>query len=42
MSGFRMRFGEGDNQGSDAVFLTRIDEAGEYRQVDTLLTDAVQ
>ncbi len=42
MSGFQMRFGEGDNQGSDSVFLTRIDEAGEYRQVDTLLTDAAQ
>ncbi len=31
LEGFRLAFGEGDNQGSDAVFLTVIDEQGRYR-----------
>ena len=31
LDGFRLAFGEQDNQGSDAVFLTVIDERGRYR-----------
>ncbi len=31
LEGFPLKFGEGDNQGSDAVFLTMIDEQGRYR-----------
>ena len=31
LDGFRLVFGAGDNQGSDAVFLTVIDERGRYR-----------
>ena len=34
--GFRLKYGPGDNQGSDEVFLTVIGEDGEYRQVDAL------
>lgn len=36
LGGFRLKYGRGDNQGSDEVFLTVIDEDGEYRQVDAL------
>ena len=38
--GFRLSYGEGDNQGSDSVFLTRIGSDGNYYPVDTL-RDAV-
>ena len=30
IDGFKLRFGEGDNQGSDAVFLTRISAGGSF------------
>lgn len=36
LDGFRLAFGEGDNQGSDAVFLTVIDERGRYRPATRL------
>ena len=36
LDGFRLAFGEEDNQGSDAVFLTVIDERGRYRPVTRL------
>ena len=36
LDGFRLAFGDGDNQGSDAVFLTVIDEAGRYRAASRL------
>ena len=36
LGGFRLKYGRGDNQGSDEVFLTVIGEDGEYRQVDVL------
>ena len=42
LGGFRLRFGDGDNQGSTAVFLTMIDEAGEFRQVDALRAGPVR
>ena len=35
LDGFVLRYGEGDNQGSDEVFWTMIDENGEYRPIDT-------
>ncbi len=41
LSGFQMSFSEGDNQGSDQVFLTVIDESGRYRPIDSL-KDVVQ
>ena len=31
VDGFELRYGDADNQGSDAVFLTRIDAGGRYR-----------
>lgn len=34
LDGFLLVYGEGDNQGSDAVFLTRIDEAGAIVPLD--------
>ena len=37
LDGFKLRFGEGDNQGSDQVFLTVIDRAGQYRPITSLL-----
>ncbi len=37
LDGFGLAFGEEDNQGSDAVFLTVIDEAGGYRPATRLL-----
>ncbi|MYA07936.1 MAG: ABC transporter substrate-binding protein [Holophagales bacterium] len=36
LNGFRLVFGDGDNQGSDAVFLTVIDERGRYRPATRL------
>ena len=36
MGGLRLEFGEGDNQGSDAVFLTVIGADGRYHPVQTL------
>ena len=36
IDGFELRYGEGDNQGSDEVFLTRIGSDGDYYPVDTL------
>lgn len=35
IDGFVLRYGDEDNQGSDQVFWTMIDENGEYRPVDT-------
>ena len=36
IDGFQLRYGDGDNQGSDAVFLTRIGPDGAYRPAATL------
>ena len=36
IDGIQLKYGAGDNQGSDAVFLTVIGPAGEYHQVDRL------
>ena len=36
LDGFQLRYGERDNQGSDAVFLTVIGNDGRYRAIDTL------
>ena len=36
LDGFQLHYGENDNQGSDMVFLTMIDDGGGYRQVDSL------
>ena len=36
IDGFELQFGEGDNQGSDEVFLTVIGSDGEYHPVHTL------
>ena len=36
IDGFKLRFGEGDNQGSDEVFLTVIGSDGNYHPVHTL------
>ena len=36
IDGFQLRYGDGDNQGSDAVFLTRIGADGRYRPAATL------
>ena len=36
IDGFELRYGDADNQGSDAVFLTRIDADGRYRPAATL------
>ncbi|MCE2453082.1 MAG: ABC transporter substrate-binding protein, partial [Nitrospinae bacterium] len=30
LGGFKLRYGKGDNQGSDAVFLTVVGEGGRY------------
>ena len=35
IDGFSLRYGAGDNQGSDAVFLTVIGADGNYHPVDT-------
>lgn len=37
LDGFELRYGENDNQGSDAVFLTVIGSDGSYRSIGTLL-----
>ena len=42
LDGFRLAFGEQDNQGSDAVFLTVIDEQGRYRPATRLGARAKQ
>ena len=36
IDGFKLQFGNGDNQGSDEVFLTVIGSDGKYHPVDTL------
>ena len=36
IDGFSLQFGEGDNQGSDKVFLTVIGSDGQYHPVETL------
>ena len=36
IDGFELRYGEADNQGSDAVFLTRVGADGRYRPTATL------
>ena len=36
LGGFRLRFGEGDNQGSNQIFLTVIGEDGRYRAISRL------
>ena len=36
VDGFALRYGDGDNQGSDEVFLTVIGADGNYRPVDTV------
>lgn len=36
VDGFELRYGDGDNQGSDSVFLTRIGPDGSYQPVATL------
>ena len=36
IGGFELQFGEGDNQGSDKVFLTVIGNDGAYHAVDNL------
>ena len=36
LDGFELRYGPGDNQGSDAVFLTVIGDDGSYHPIDTL------
>ena len=36
LDGFALAYGPGDNQGSDAVYLTMIDADGNYRPVDRL------
>ena len=37
IDGFQLGYGDGDNQGSDAVFLTKIGEDRSYYPVSTLL-----
>ena len=36
LNGFKLQYGENDNQGSDTVFLTMIDEDGRYVPIETL------
>lgn len=36
IDGMRLKYGPGDNQGSDAVFLTAIGADGQYRQIENL------
>ena len=36
LEGFELRYGDGDNQGSDSVFLTVIDSDGQYRPIRSL------
>ena len=42
LGGFLVRYGEGDNQGSDDVFITRIDAEGEFQPVTNLRDAFVQ
>ena len=42
LGGFLVRYGEGDNQGSDDVFTTRIDAEGEFQPVTNLRDAFVQ
>ena len=37
INGFRLRYGENDNQGSDSVFLTMIGQDGRYYPVNSLM-----
>lgn len=41
INGFRLRYGEADNQGSNSVFLTMIDGSGNYKPIRTL-TDGIK
>ena len=41
IDGFQLQFGQGDNQGSDEVFLTVIGSDGEYHPVHTLHETAI-
>ncbi len=36
INGFQLTFGDGDNQGSDQVFLTRIDSKGKFRSITSI------
>ena len=36
LDGFELRYGDGDNQGSDEVFLTVLDSNGQYRPIHSL------
>ncbi len=36
LGGFRLRYGVNDNQGSDRVYLTRIDDNGRFQSVDKM------
>ena len=36
LDGFKLHYGDGDNQGSDEVFLTVIGSDGDYHSIDTL------
>ena len=40
IDGMRLKYGPGDNQGSDAVFLTAIGADGQYRQMENLSGDS--
>lgn len=40
LGGFELRYGDGDNQGSDAVFLTVIGDDGHFHPIDTLRNPA--
>lgn len=40
LGGFRLRFGDQDNQGSDAVYLTVIGRDGQYRPISSMLEAA--
>ena len=40
IDGFTLRYGASDNQGSDAVFLTRIGSDGRYHPATTLQAGA--
>ena len=40
LGGFELRYGDGDNQGSDAVFLTVIGNDGHFHPIDTLRNPA--
>lgn len=42
LGGFRVQYGPGDNQGSDSVFITRIDEEGEFQPITNLRDAFVQ